>query len=305
MIKNFIPRLAEIGKIKIGGKGEKRKSKGGKDYQLPVKFDHFVVTTMAKDNTDNFVQDKQLMELIKDNPKEIEVILPYDDIDLNFLTSYAFYVGKKCVCRGDGVDAERTTKDGKVSKIKCDTNNCEYIQCEPAKCKPNGILSCILPKANKVGGVYKFRTTSWYSVQNIISSLIYISTKTNGIIAGITLKLYLTEQNTKSHGNVPVVNLMSCEGEQKLLENVVVEIKRRNDFNINIKQIESNAVKSGITNDNDDPEDIEDEFYNKNVATNSDKAKDINVNKFETGVETKNTTTKDSFPVEKEVKDLL
>ena len=52
-IKNGLtPRFAEVGKIKIGGKGETRKDKNGKDYQLPVRYDHFVVTTTEKGKTE-------------------------------------------------------------------------------------------------------------------------------------------------------------------------------------------------------------------------------------------------------------
>ena len=61
-IKNGLSvRFAEVGKIKVGGKGETRKSKEGKDYQLPVKYDHFVVTTTEKGKDGNFVIDSEIM----------------------------------------------------------------------------------------------------------------------------------------------------------------------------------------------------------------------------------------------------
>jgi hypothetical protein len=312
MIKNFIPRLAEIGKIKIGGKGEKRKSPNGKEFQIPVGFEHFVITTMEKDASNNFKQDKHIMEKIGKNATEIDISLLYDNISLNFLNSYAFYIGKKCICRGNGETAERTDKNDNVSTVKCDVFQCPYMM--DRKCKPNGILSCVLPHSNKVGGVFKFRTTSWYSVQNILSSLMYIATKTNGILAGIPLKLYLSKRATESHGNVPVVNLMSCEGEQKLLESVVTETKRRKDFNININQIEQSAVESGIIDDNDDPEDVEKEYYpDSETIDKSTQADLINENQFEIPADTEIVESNDDTPPEnidtkedkKDVSDML
>jgi hypothetical protein len=305
MIKNFIPRLAEIGKIKIGGKGEKRKSpSSGKEYQIPVKFEHFVITTMEKDASNNFRTDKHIMKQIGTEAKEIDISLLYDDISLNFLNSYAFYAGKKCICRGNGETAQRTNKEGKTTNVKCDVFQCPYML--DRKCKPNGILSCVLPQSDKVGGVYKFRTTSWYSVQNILSSLMYIATKTNGILAGIPLKLCFSKRATESHGNVPVVNLMSCEGEQKLLESVVTEKKRRDRFNLDIKQIESSAIESGIIDDNDDPEDIESEYYSEPESIDKSIQADlINENQFEVPADTEIVESKDdTSPVEPEQKEV-
>ena len=40
MIKNFIPRLAERGRVKIGEKGEMKTSQGGKQFSQPKKLDH-------------------------------------------------------------------------------------------------------------------------------------------------------------------------------------------------------------------------------------------------------------------------
>jgi len=52
------PRLAEVGKIKIGGKGKKVTSKKGAQFRVPEKYDHFVITTNFKDpRTDDFVVD--------------------------------------------------------------------------------------------------------------------------------------------------------------------------------------------------------------------------------------------------------
>ena len=41
----LVPRVAEIGKIKIGYLGEERQAKGGGTYRQPLKLDRFLVTT--------------------------------------------------------------------------------------------------------------------------------------------------------------------------------------------------------------------------------------------------------------------
>ena len=48
MIKNFIPRLAERGRIKIGEKGEMKTSSQGKQFAQPKKLDHMLITTMQR-----------------------------------------------------------------------------------------------------------------------------------------------------------------------------------------------------------------------------------------------------------------
>ena len=59
-VVNLSGALPERGHIKIGGKGETRQGKSG-SYQLPVKYDHFVITTMVRDKSGNFERDTDLM----------------------------------------------------------------------------------------------------------------------------------------------------------------------------------------------------------------------------------------------------
>ena len=58
--KLLAPRVQELGKIKIGGKGPVRTSSGGKEFQPPKKFDHFVVTTRERGEDGNFLRDDQV-----------------------------------------------------------------------------------------------------------------------------------------------------------------------------------------------------------------------------------------------------
>lgn len=211
-IKGLTPRLGECGKIKIGIKGEVRKGKNGGEYRLPTKLDHFVVTTMDKEN-DDFKQDEALMKKIGHydsfggyHCREIPVRLPYDDPSLNFPTSYAYYDSAACQCRGDGELA--TTSTGEI--IECNPETCPNIK--DKKCKPTGVLSVILDDAPRVGGVYKFRTTGWNSINNLFSSMEFIRGLTNGLLAGLPLMLTLTPKHTvipgtKTSTTIYMVNL--------------------------------------------------------------------------------------------------
>jgi hypothetical protein len=260
-IKNGLSvRFAEVGKIKIGGKGETRKSKDGKDYQLPVKYDHFVITTTEKGQDGNFKIDKEIMDKLGPSPKEVPIRLPFDSIDMNFFTSFQYYHGNKCVCKGDGVHAVRI-KDDEEKNINCEPDKCQYLA--DAKCKVSGILSCHIPLTMQVGAVHRFRTHSWNSVSNILASLEYIKENTNGILQGLPLKLVFLKKATAEHGNVNVVTIVLDGIEMmKMRELAWSEFENRTRLGLDMKQLELKARDAGFLNDTDDPEDIQAEFYN-------------------------------------------
>ena len=307
--KGLTPRLAEVGKIKIGGKGETRKKTGGNGtYQLPVRYDHFVITKTERGKDGNFIPDLELMEKINPKetwedgqtyakPKEIPIIFLFDDIDMNFRTEYAYYQGAKCMCRGDGETAERLylkagkqtvfeegrnrnqrpdtpsvlmekeiqVKPGERHKIVCDTETCQFAQPDSkgfARCKPSGVLSCLIPASMNIGGVYRFRTHSWNSISNILASLELIKTITGGLLVGLPMKLQFLKKATTDHGNVSVVNVVfDGESQQKMRELAFNENKNRIEFGVNMLQIEDNAKKAGFMANTDSDEDISAEFY--------------------------------------------
>ena len=300
MIKRGLKnRLAEVGKIKIGGKGETRNKSNGKGtYQIPTRFDHFVVTTTEKDlKTGNFIPDEKIMKKLKeeqgDKPTELKIRLLFDDIDLNFFTSYTFYQGAKCRCRGDGetaqmgfakkgkpgafklidrdedgklIDSEtKTVEAGDTRMIVCDPEMCPMMQPDDkgaTKCKPSGILSCILEDFPQFGGVYRFRTHSWNTLSNIISALEFIKTVTGGILVGLPLKMQMLKKSTEVHGNVNTVNIVfDGENWQQMRDQALIEMKNRTAHGVNMLQIEHQALEAGFTIDTDDPADVEAEFY--------------------------------------------
>jgi len=198
-IKNIMPALMEWGKIKIGRKGKLVRN----TFRQPEKLDHFVVTTMEKDSSDNFIIDDEIMGMIKEKQMigvekitEIPIILLYNDIELNFQCRYVCYHGTKKWCSGDGESAMRLTDRGEYEYMSCP---CErrlptYMGEDgkgKGKCKSAGCLSCLIQGAEIVGGAWKFRTTGIHSIQSLIASLLLIKNQTGGLLAGIPLSMVL------------------------------------------------------------------------------------------------------------------
>lgn len=258
MIKGFVPQLEEIGKIKIGEKGEKKTATG---HSLPVKFDHFEVTTILRDEaTGKFLPDPVMKEL-GENPRELDIMLLYNDISLNYRTRYNAYKGGKCICAGDGETA--TTFDGDT--VVCNPDTCEKFQ--KKDCKLNGILSCILMKASRLGGVYKFRTTSHHTSRAILSSLMFISTLTGGTLAMIPLKMTISPKkvqpkNSQTAQTIYVVNVIYHGVVDDLLDKVVKIAEYRKERRIYIQQLEQTArLALAEPESEEEMKEVQAEFY--------------------------------------------
>jgi hypothetical protein len=195
-IKNLVPVLMEFGKIKIGRKGKFVRDK----FRMPEKIDHFIVTTMEKDDSDNYVVDSELMKKIGDGEiKEIPVVLLYNDIELNLQTRYVCYSGMTRYCSGDGESAMRLTKEGRYEPVQCPCERCDQTYAGDngkGKCKTSGCLSVLIQGAEVVGGVWKFRTTGYNSVSALTASLLLIKYQTGGLLAGIPLSMIVRPKMT-------------------------------------------------------------------------------------------------------------
>ena len=261
--KGLNARLPEIGKIKIGGKGKEKKTANGKTMKLPERYDHFVITTIERINNDhneNFVVNEHLMaKLDPDNkkPKEIPIRLLFDDIDMNFYTSFQSYKGNKLFCHGDGEKAQRDT----VGEVECNPETCEIHQ--KGFCKVSGILTCqIVEDIGAIGGVYRFRTHGWNSVSNILATLRYFADNTNGILAGLPLRLKIVKKLTQDHGTVNTVTIVLDGNELK--EQAIIAYRKRKELGIQMKQLEQKSIESGWFEDvknSDLDEDVASEYY--------------------------------------------
>ena len=286
MIKNLCPGLMEMGKIKIGNKGAVRKSQSGNDWQAPQKLDHFLVTTMQRGADNNFLLDEFIHKQLGDAPKSIPVRLIYDDISLNFATRYICYYGKTVFCSGDGESAQRLQKDGTTKTIACTCGRQDpkYTGDDgPAgpeglggknskgKCKINGILSVIIDGAMAVGGVWKFRTTSYNSVVGILSSLALIQRITGGRLAGIPMNMTVSPKTVQDPiaGNQQTIYVVGLQyaGTVESLREVGYEIAMvEAKHGISMARIEHDAMlmlshvpAAGLGDDL--ASDVVDEFY--------------------------------------------
>ena len=279
MIKGLIPTLPERGKIKIGMKGEVRKSQRGTEFQPPQKLDHFIVTTLQRGADGNFIPDETLMRRLGDKPTEIPVRLLYDDPTLNFPTRYACFSGRSLWCSGDGEVAIRATPSG-PQEVACTCERADPAYKGNDKCKMNGSLSVLIEGAGGIGGVWKFRTTSYNSIVGIMSTMAFIRSMTGGVLANIPLKLRVQpKQATAPDGNPVTIYFVSLEfdgdmpGLQALAHGIALD---RAKMNVSIEHIEEEAKRllalappANVPLAGDDADDVVEEFYPEQIAPQS------------------------------------
>lgn len=193
-IRGLTPQLPERGKIKIGGLGDERQSRGGTSWRPPVKYNHFVITTLERGADGNLIRDAAMHapDRFGEAPTSLPVRLLYDDPTLNFPTRYACYKGRTLWCAGDGASAQRLADNGEHIEVPCTCPLADpKIKRGPTdmRCKMNGALSVLIDGASGIGGVWKFRTTSYNSIIGLLSSMSFIRQVTGGPLANIPLKL--------------------------------------------------------------------------------------------------------------------
>jgi hypothetical protein len=179
------PRPTELGKIKIGGLGEERRTANNKTMRLPEKYDHFQVTGRSRDSaTGNFKRDEAVHSQVGDSPTRLDVRLMFDTPEENFHSEFVRYDGRSKVWECDGETATNLNS-GRSGPCQRDT-------AKSCKCKPYSRLAVILEAAPDFGGFYVFRTTSWESTQNLQTNLLMLH-ETFGSLRGLPLQLVLYE----------------------------------------------------------------------------------------------------------------
>ncbi len=252
-IEGLEKRPAVLGRVKIGYLGDERTSARGTKWRLPLKLSHFIVTTTARENGEgNFELDRDVMEQLGPPcddadcpvpkphaaPEELQIMIADDDPDVAFPHHLGYWIGRgKCLCRGNGVDAERREHFlkavgdeerrapmvpeqqlaalrakvqagdfGAWMKMKCPPDICRYYNEADEKkprCKVSGRLFLTLPAYRPMlGGVYVWTTGSLESVRSVAFSLDEIRLRTGGILEGIPLRLkvYRKTDQVEGHG---------------------------------------------------------------------------------------------------------
>lgn len=265
MLKTIHPRLCELGKIKIGGLGEWTTSKNGKKFRPPRKDDHFTITTMMRNAEGDLLPDDELMKKLEaqfGSPlRTLPIILLSDDIDEVLAAQYARYDGKTCIA----------TCDGETCKWNFDKAGVEIPGGHPMPCngehetrgwKLHTNLSCVIACGQaRLGGVYRFRTTSQITTEQLYGGLAHISTLTGGVLQGIPLHLVVRPMQVAPGGNPTKIYVVHIEihatdygdVQRKALESA--QMRRDTARSIKAAQTEYRALLAAPTpGDDEDPE---------------------------------------------------
>ena len=276
------PRLAEVGKIKIGGKGRTRTSQKGNQYRLPVKYDHFVITTNFRDANGDFTPDREIMKKIASmtgqDPQKLTrlpVVLLFDDPTMNFFVRYSCYKGNSPWCVGDGQKALRQM-NGAPQQVPCPCERSAPNYQGNERCKVYGRLAVVLRGVERLGGCWMFRTTSWNTCKNILSAMHLFRQITGGILAGIPLEMTINPKTVITpegkQQTVWVVNLEFPGTWEQLAEHGLRIHRKRLEYRIKAEMLEDQvrrqlAALPGLPEDEEGgvtPEDIQEEFYPEN-----------------------------------------
>lgn len=247
------PRVCELGKIKIGGLGEERqKASGSGTYRMPVKHDYFTVTTLFRDpKTGDLIPDAELMASLKDfaDPdgrlRQLPISVLSNEPDDVLQAAYVWYNGRRLAGRSDGVTFTRffDLNKGWLPQPEVMPWKPEYANLTgPDKkklFKLHVTLNCVVaaPSA-RWGGVYKFRSTSQISAEQLYSSLVQLRTLTGGQLRGLPLRLVLRPVQVSPEGVTSVVYVVHIELRGADLQTIQEMALERARFEIaNAKQL--------------------------------------------------------------------
>lgn len=228
MLSDLIkPRMCEVGKIKIGGKESKvRESKGGGTWRAPMKFDHFVITTLNRNPAGDLVEDATLMERLVEecgDPdgklRRLPVAVLSDDPEDIMQASWVCYGGKRVAARSDGKTVEwfydrktRNWLDKPVSEPWSDEIRDLKDNRGAAMFKLHTCFNCVITtKEARWGGVYKFRTTSRISADQLYGSMLHLRELTRGVLAGLPLQLVVRPIQVSPEGKTTTVYVVHLE----------------------------------------------------------------------------------------------
>jgi hypothetical protein len=205
------PRLVELGKIKIGTLGEKKTTAQGKEYRIPKKLDHFIITTMNRDKEGLLQRDDELMaQLMKDSNsqdghlREIPIALLSDEENDILQCAWVYYNGKTCLARSDGhtltkfadLATGRALKE--PQELPWRPELAEQTNAKGVRIfKKHTVLNCVVAAGSaRWGGVYKFRTTSVISADQLL---------------GMPLRLVVRPMQVAPEGKVTTVHVVHLE----------------------------------------------------------------------------------------------
>jgi len=275
-VVGIVPKFIVAGNIKIGGKGETKTSEKGNDFQLPIKFDNFKITTTERGPDGNLIENVELTETIKSDGGmvnsagglvRIPVMFMFDDTSLNMPVRRVCYVGGKLACQGNGEEAYSMMDNfSKPQKCPCHKAGLGYSKND--KCKLHAKLTFIIEASPLFGQVFKFTTTGENSIKGILATIELIKKLTKGRIAGLPLMLTFNKLSTQTptgiNTTIPVVGLCFRGDMFRMRQQAIELFEKDAEFANDMKQIEESARQAGEGSffDEDDKEaDMVSEYF--------------------------------------------
>lgn len=177
------------------------------DRALPVKDDHFTLTSLVQDRHTRIWEEHPLQHTLSKGEaklRSIPVRIAYNDVNLNLHNSYSAFDSKtgRALCVGNGDRARRVTAEG-VREIDCPRPEaCEYGQRQ--RCKNFSRAYFRVEGQEDELGVFLLRTTSFNSLDRLGSRLNQLSGLTGGTIANMPMLLILSAKTTTQSFREPI-----------------------------------------------------------------------------------------------------
>lgn len=244
-------RLPRLGKIRLGIKATSQKT--GKEY--PKEVDYFVCPP-------------EVQAVYGENPKELDIMLPVNDLGIVLPTAYKWYgrsFGVKCV--GDGETAMRSYGEEGMKEVDCPCKHLKSEENTKGECNRIAHFLFILPQVS-MGGVYQIDTGSINSIIDIQSGLDYTATLVASVtgeyrFAMIPLKLKRVKRETHGSGRK--------ETHYTLMVESAVDITQLNKLSLNTRQIPVEVETPRLTEAVDaEYEDEEDDESDDSPETSDD-----------------------------------
>lgn len=221
------PRPIELGKIKVGGLGQERTSARGTKWRQPEKYDHFVVTTLTRNDEGRLINDGELMQtLVRDHGdrdgkvRQIPIRILSDELEDVLQARFVWYGKKSAGAVSDGQTVTWYYELGTMKPLnppRVEDWRPEMLDlCLPGTENPifklHANFNCVIACGDsRFGGVYKFRTTSIISFKQLYASLLHISQLTGGVLVGMPLMMCVRPMLVKPKDSPTTVYVVHCE----------------------------------------------------------------------------------------------
>ena len=270
-------RPTQLGRIKIGGLGKERKTRGGdRTWRPPVKADHFWITTNVRNaENGNFERDEAIHDIIGKKPTALRGTLMFHSPEENFHS-------EMCQYKGRGRDGKVRTCDGEQfidlsGKKQKSAQPCEFEGdggkrgCE---CKPYSRLHIQLDAANVALGYHFFRTTSWSSTGQIQTQLEEIFERFGTCkYAPVELRCVMTadhftdDQGNEKTGKSLKVHLFIAMNPQETAAMIGRGADLQQIARGEMKQLAAGVQSVLLEQDADEAEEIQGEYFHDEVAS--------------------------------------